>query len=174
MNHLYIKNEIHFIIKTIGDFLPIINQSCENRDFVTGSCYSGLHSIVEIGALLDYNLQTLVKGTIFVKIITTNWNNTKNILNNAQEREDDEEGLILYLMLFKMLTIKDFPLNSKLLNAKYMYSVPYILSLFCFCFSGTYIKIAIRLMRYLKNANETFVNQNANFYFISRKKDVLT
>lgn len=79
MNHLYIKNEIHFIIKTIGDFLPIINQSCENRDFVTGSCYSGLHSIVEIGALLDYNLQTLVKGTIFVKIITTNWNNTKNI-----------------------------------------------------------------------------------------------
>lgn len=75
MNHLYMKNEIHFIIKTIGDFLPIINQSCENRDFVTGSCYSGLHSIVEIGELLVYNLQTLVKGTIFVKIISIReWN----------------------------------------------------------------------------------------------------
>lgn len=64
------KNEIHFIIKTIGYFLPIINQSCENRDFVTGSCYSGLHSIVQIGELLVYNLQTLVKGTIFVNIIS--------------------------------------------------------------------------------------------------------
>lgn len=75
MNHLYMKNEIHFIIKTIGDFLPIINQSCENRDFVTGSCYSGLHSIVEIGELLVYYLQTLVKGTIFVKIISIReWN----------------------------------------------------------------------------------------------------
>lgn len=75
MNHLYMKNEITFIIKTIGDFLPIINQSCENRDFVTGSCHSGLHSIVEIGELLVYNLQTLVKGTIFVKIISIReWN----------------------------------------------------------------------------------------------------
>lgn len=37
------------------------------------------------------------------------------MLNNAQEREDDEEGVILHPMLFKMLTIKDFPLNSKLL-----------------------------------------------------------
>lgn len=56
-----------------------------------------------------------------------------------------------------------------------MYSVPYILALFAFVFQvHIIIKIAIRLMRYLKNANETFVNQNAKFYFISLKKDVLT
>lgn len=45
----------------------------------------------------------------------TNWYNTKNMLNNAQEREDDEEGVILHPMLFKIFTIKYFPLNSKLL-----------------------------------------------------------
>lgn len=81
------KNEIRFTIKTIGDFLPIINQSCENRDFVTGSCYSGLHTIVEIGELLVYNLQTLVKGTIFVKIISQIYpfvNEIKQFLNFDQ------------------------------------------------------------------------------------------
>lgn len=49
------------------------------------------------------------------------------MLNNAQERDDDEEGL-------KMLTIKDFPLKFEVVNAKYMYSVPYILALFAFVF----------------------------------------
>lgn len=48
------------------------------------------------------------------------------MLNNAQER-DDEEGL-------KMLTIKDFPLKFEVVNAKYMYSVPYILALFLLLF----------------------------------------
>lgn len=49
------------------------------------------------------------------------------MLNNAQERDDDEEGL-------KMLTIKDFPLKFEIVNAKYMYSVPYILALFLLLF----------------------------------------
>lgn len=49
------------------------------------------------------------------------------MLNNPQERDDDEEGL-------KMLTIKDFPLKFEVVNAKYMYSVPYILALFAFVF----------------------------------------
>lgn len=42
------------------------------------------------------------------------------MLNNAQERE--------------MLTIKDFPLKFEIVNAKYMYSVPYILALFLLLF----------------------------------------
>lgn len=50
------------------------------------------------------------------------------MLNNAQERDDDEKGL-------KMLTIKDFPLKFEVvLHAKYMYSVPYILALFLLLF----------------------------------------
>lgn len=56
------------------------------------------------------------------------------MLNNAQEREDDEEGVILHLMLFKIFTIKIFSPKFEVVNAKYMYSVSYILALFAFVF----------------------------------------